>query len=84
VLNSASGQSTATSDKFPNHVLNGRYASGFSNSLMKKDVQLYVEAVEEHSTPAAIGVVTAAVWDRFAAAEPGADFTRIFPFVESG
>ena len=28
------------------------------------------------------GVVTAAVWERFATAEPGADFTRIFPFVE--
>ena len=82
VLNSASGQSTATSDKFPNHVLNGRYASGFSNALMKKDVQLYLEAVKEHSTPAAIGTVTATVWDRFADVEPGADFTRIFPFVE--
>jgi 3-hydroxyisobutyrate dehydrogenase-like beta-hydroxyacid dehydrogenase len=82
VLNSASGQSAATSDKFPNHVLHGRYASGFSNSLMKKDVQLYLEAIEEHSTPASLGAVTASVWDRFVAAEPGADFTRIFPFVE--
>jgi len=82
VLNTASGQSAATTDKFPNHVLNGAYASGFTNSLMTKDVQLYLQAVEEHSTPSSIGVVTASVWDRFAAAEPGADFTRIFPFVE--
>jgi hypothetical protein len=53
VLNNGSGQSAATSDKFPNHVLTGRYAAGFTN-----------------------------VWDRFAAAESGVDFTRIFPFVE--
>jgi len=26
--------------------------------------------------------VTAAIWGRFAAEEPGADFTRIFPFFD--
>lgn len=82
VLNAASGQSAATSDKFPNHVLNGRYAAGFTNSLMTKDVQLYLHAAREHGSPASIGTVTASVWERFAEAEPGADFTRIFPFVE--
>jgi 3-hydroxyisobutyrate dehydrogenase len=81
VLNGASGQSAATSDKFPNHVLTGRYASGFTNSLMAKDVALYLAAVEAHGGPAAVGSVTAATWKRFATAEPGADFTRIFPFV---
>jgi 3-hydroxyisobutyrate dehydrogenase len=83
VLNASSGQSSATIDKFPNHVLTGRYASGFANSLMAKDVQLYLRALEEHGRTASIGAVTASVWDRFAAADPGADFTRIFPFVES-
>jgi len=83
VLNAASGQSSATSDKFPNHVLNGRYAAGFTNSLMTKDVQLYLRAVEEHGGPSSLGAITASVWERFAAAEPGADFTRIFPFVEA-
>ena len=82
VLNTSSGQSAATTDKFPNHVLTGRYASGFSNSLMTKDVQLYLHAVEEQRTPTSIGAVTASVWQRFATTEPGADFTRIFPFIE--
>jgi 3-hydroxyisobutyrate dehydrogenase-like beta-hydroxyacid dehydrogenase len=82
VLNNGSGQSAATSDKFPNQVLTGRYAAGFTNSLMRKDMQLYLRAVEECGGPASIGAATASVWDRFAAAEPGADFTRIFPFVE--
>lgn len=84
VLNAASGRSAATSDKFPDHVLTGRYASGFANSLMAKDVRLYLAAVEERGGPAAMGGVTAALWDRFAATEPGADFTRIYPFVEAG
>ena len=81
VLNAASGQSAATSDKFPNQVLNGRYSAGFTNSLMTKDVQLYLRAVEERGGPSAIGTVTASLWERFAEAEPDADFTRIFPFV---
>ena len=81
VLDGSSGQSAATRDKFPNHVLTGRYASGFTNSLMTKDVRLYLREVGERAGPSAIGTVTASVWERFAATEPGADFTRIYPFV---
>jgi 3-hydroxyisobutyrate dehydrogenase-like beta-hydroxyacid dehydrogenase len=81
VLNGASGNNTATSDKFPNHVITGRFASGFANSLMAKDVGLYLTAVEEQGGPTTIGEVTAGIWERFAAAEPGADFTRIYPYV---
>ncbi|MFC5754709.1 NAD(P)-dependent oxidoreductase [Actinomadura rugatobispora] len=84
VLNGASGQSAASRDKFPEHVLTGRYASGFTNALMTKDVRLYLEAVREQAGPASIGSVTTSVWERFTEAEPGADFTRIFPFVEGG
>jgi 3-hydroxyisobutyrate dehydrogenase len=46
-------------------------------------VGLYLRAVEARGGPAAIGQATAALWERFAAAEPGADFTRIYPFVEA-
>jgi 3-hydroxyisobutyrate dehydrogenase-like beta-hydroxyacid dehydrogenase len=82
VLNASSGQSAATRDKFPEHVLTGRYASGFRNSLMAKDVALYLREADEQGGATDIGATTSAIWDRFAAAEPGADFTRIFPFVE--
>ncbi len=82
VLDASSGQSAATSDKFPNHVVTGRYAAGFANTLMAKDLALYLGAVENQRAPSVIGPVTAAVWERFAAEEPGADFTRIYPFVE--
>jgi len=82
VLNASSGQSAATTDKFPNQVLTGRYAAGFANSLMSKDLQLYLGAVDVQGTPSVLGPVTAALWARFASFEPGADFTRIYPFVE--
>jgi 3-hydroxyisobutyrate dehydrogenase-like beta-hydroxyacid dehydrogenase len=82
VLNAASGQSAATSDKFPNHVLTGRYAAGFANHLMAKDVDLYLDAVAEQHGPRELGGVVAALWRRFADGEPGADFTRIYPFTQ--
>ena len=80
VLNGSSGHNTATDDKFPNHVLTGRYASGFSNSLMAKDVGLYLGEVADEGGPAIMGETVAGLWLRFAAAEPGADFTRIYPW----
>ena len=71
VLNASSGQNTATSDKFPNHVLTGRFASGFTNTLMAKDLQLYVAECHAHGQPDRLGAVTAEVWQRFAADMPG-------------
>ena len=51
VLDTSSGQSAATSDKFPNHVLTGRYGAGFTNSLMAKDLRLYLGAVGRRGRP---------------------------------
>jgi 3-hydroxyisobutyrate dehydrogenase len=81
VLNGSSGRNTATSDKFPGHVVTGRYASGFLNSLMAKDVRLYLSAARDAGVWSEVGTVTASIWEKFAAAEPGVDFTRIFPFI---
>ena len=83
VINASSGQSAATTD-IPADVLTGRYASGFANTLMAKDLELYRAAVEERETPYVLGKETEAVWEGFAQAEPGADFTRIYPYVEGG
>jgi 3-hydroxyisobutyrate dehydrogenase-like beta-hydroxyacid dehydrogenase len=82
VLNASSGRSAATSDKFVNHVVTGRYASGFANTLMAKDVELYLRATASQGTPRAVGDVIGDLWNRFAEAERGVDFTRIYPFVE--
>jgi len=81
VLAASSGQNTAVSDKFPAHVVTRRFASGFRNTLMAKDLRLYLDSVSEADAPHAIGEITADVWERFASAEPDADFTRIFPHI---
>lgn len=80
VLNASSGQSSATSDKFVNHVLTGGFSSGFLNTLMAKDVRLYLDAAVGAGTPAVVAETTVDIWTRFAAEEPAADFTRIYPF----
>jgi 3-hydroxyisobutyrate dehydrogenase len=82
VLNVSSGRSAATQDKFPEHVLTARYASGFTNSLMAKDLRLYLDSATQSGDPARIGALIADVWEQFAASAPGADFTRIFPFID--
>jgi 3-hydroxyisobutyrate dehydrogenase-like beta-hydroxyacid dehydrogenase len=82
VLNAASGQSAATSDKFPRQVLTGNYAAGFANTLMAKDVRLYLDSVRDLAGPAEIGDLIGSLWSRFAADEPGADFTRVFPYIQ--
>jgi hypothetical protein len=48
---------------------------------MVKDVRLYLEEVRRLSGARTMGTVTGSVWEAFAAAEPDADFTRIYPFV---
>ena len=78
VLNVSSGRSAASEDKFVNHVLTGAFASGFLNTLMAKDLDLFA-AANDHDAP--ICAATVALWRRFAVAEPGSDFTAIYKFV---
>lgn len=81
VLNASSGQNTATSDKFPNRILPELYDAQFLNTLLLKDLTLYCENVATAGTADRIGKDVLEIWRQFATAEPGADFTRIFPFV---
>ena len=81
VLAASSGQNTAVTDKFPNHVVTGTYSSGFANTLMAKDLRLYLDAVDAQGAGSTIGWSTVAVWSEFAELEPGVDFTRIYPFI---
>jgi len=83
VLNVSSGQNTATSDKFKNRIQHGRYDAGFKNNLLLKDVSLYVDNVATAGTADEVGKTVHAILSRFVAAEPGADFTRVFPFVQN-
>ena len=81
VLNASSGQNTATADKFPNRIIPEAYDAGFTNTLLAKDVRLYLEAVAEARTADEVSQTVVGLIRRFADTEPGADFTRIYPFV---
>jgi 3-hydroxyisobutyrate dehydrogenase len=81
VINASSGQSNASTEKFAKQVLPGSYAAGFANSLMAKDVGLYSAAVAATDSPVILSERIRRLWDGFAAAQPSADFTRIYPYV---
>ncbi|HJN21365.1 MAG: NAD(P)-dependent oxidoreductase [Alphaproteobacteria bacterium] len=82
VLNVSSGQNTATSDKFPTRILNGRYDAGFTVDLLSKDVALYLAEAERigarEKVARQVGETLAAMHD----AMPGADFTRVYSYLK--
>ena len=81
VLNASSGQSAATAEKFPDQIVTGKYSAGFTNSLMAKDIALYLREVREFSQRDELAGAVEDIWGRFTDQEPGADFTRIYPFI---
>ena len=84
VVNVSSGRNTATMDKFPNRIANEAYDGGFATRMMAKDVRLYVENVTTAGTAGRIGPLVATVFANLEEAEPGSDFTRIYPFIRDG
>lgn len=82
VVNRSTGQNTASRDKFPKRIVNERYDGGFAAAMMAKDVRLYLEEVTNTGTAADMARQVNALWSDFDQAEPGADFTRIYPFIK--
>ncbi len=81
VLNVSTGRNSATDDKFPNRITPETFDAGFTVDLLTKDVGLYLDAVLKTGTAHGVGDVVIKVLHEMLAAEPGADFTRIFPFI---
>ena len=81
VVNVSSGRNTATMDKFPNRIANEAYNGGFATKMMAKDVRLYVENVANAGTIDRVASGVAESFAQLEAAEPGSDFTRIYPFL---
>ena len=81
VVNVSSGRNTATMDKFPNRISNEAFNGGFATKMMAKDIRLYVENVTRSKTASKIAPLVAAQFAALEEAEPGSDFTRIYPFV---
>lgn len=83
VLNVSTGKNTASADKFPNRVLTQSFDAGFTSTQMNKDLALYRESLAEDGGAGAISAAVTDTWQRFERVEPGADITRIYPFVRS-
>ena len=81
VLNASTGRNTATSDKFPNRIVNGTYDAGFHTALMTKDVKLYLDSVNASGTADGIGRAVVELWQQANVALAGSDFTEVWRFV---
>ena len=84
VINAGSGKNTATLDKFPKAVLTRSFDRGFTNSLMHKDVELFLEQAQSLKVPTSVASAVQKLWQT-ACSEigPGADFTTIVQCVEN-
>ena len=84
VINAGSGKNTATQDKFPKAVLTRSFDRGFTNSLMHKDVELFLEEAQSLKVPTSVASAVQKLWQT-ACSEigPGADFTTIVQCVEN-
>ncbi len=83
VINRSTGQNTASRDKFPKRIVPGSYDGGFAASMMAKDVRLYLEEVTSSGTAAHLADQINKIWSDFDQTEPGADFTRIYPYIKA-
>jgi 3-hydroxyisobutyrate dehydrogenase-like beta-hydroxyacid dehydrogenase len=83
VFNAGSGRNTATSSKFPTHVLPATFASGFRLALMAKDVELCLAEAHALGVPMRVGALVQQLWTSAAAeSAPDADHTEFARIVE--
>ena len=62
VFSAGSGRNTATTDKFPKHVLTRRFGSGFRLALMTKDVELCLAEARRRHVPMLVGGLVQQLW----------------------
>ena len=81
VINVSTGMNTATLDKVPNQIITNRFSAGFSNSLLLKDISLYLDGCDETGIEGAISQTVVQLWDKFVGEHPDEDATAIFNYI---
>jgi 3-hydroxyisobutyrate dehydrogenase len=77
-LNAGSGRSGVTQVNLPTWVLNGAFDSGFTMKLMRKDVRLAEQVLNELGVALPLAAATARIWtDSAATIADDEDFNRI-------
>lgn len=79
VLNAASGKSMISEVHFPTWVMNGRFDSGFTMGLMRKDVRLASELAARTGTDLPLSGAVAKLWAE-SPLDNAEDFTRMGTF----
>lgn len=83
VINTSSGRSGSTENKWPNFVLTGRYDSGFALGLMSKDVKIALDLIKSVGVSARVSQAVSDVWEAAnAGLDHGADHTEIVKWLE--
>jgi 3-hydroxyisobutyrate dehydrogenase len=78
IVNTSSGRSGSTENKWPNYILPGRFDSGFSIAFMVKDMKIALQLADAAGTPAPLSRAAVAAWSTADAEMPnGADHTEI-------
>lgn len=62
VLNRGSGRNICTDGRWQEHVLTRKFANGFANGLMRKDVRLCMEMAEALQVPLWVGTAVDRLW----------------------
>ena len=82
-INTSSGRSASTENKWPNYVLTGGYDAGFPASLLVKDMQIALGVEREFGTGSRLAELAVDMWRRAATWLPaGADHTEIVRWLE--
>jgi 3-hydroxyisobutyrate dehydrogenase len=85
VLNTSSGRSGSTENKWPNYVLTGSFDSGFGLRLLVKDMRIALGLARETGTVPRLAELATAMWAEAAQALPAdADHTEIVKWIQSG
>jgi 3-hydroxyisobutyrate dehydrogenase len=84
IINSSSGRSWSTENKWPVFVLTEKYDAGFSARLMVKDIKLALSIEHATGVPSAASEAVVAAWEEaLAELGPDADHTAIARWLES-
>lgn len=77
-VNTSSGRSGSTENKWPNFIVPRTFDSGFALRLMLKDMRIALDLAESAQTPARLSAAAVALWATAAEAlPPDADHTEI-------
>jgi 3-hydroxyisobutyrate dehydrogenase len=84
IVNASTGRNSATDDKFPRRIAQGKYDAGFTAKLQLKDIRLYLENARATGIADEVASAVVDVWDAMNADLPGADITEMYPYTKNG